>query len=115
MVASAISVIFAGGNMGPWPRRRERHACRIANPALAKGLPIAVDFTPAHPSPKGSTMHYKRISADCHLDMPCMPPELFVENASRDMKERMPYVEEGPDGPQWVAKNGYHGDKEPAF
>src|SRR5438876_4586245 len=51
-------------------------------------------------------MHYKRISADCHLDMPCMPPELFVENASREMKERMPYVEEGPDGPQWVAKNG---------
>src|SRR5438477_4514493 len=51
-------------------------------------------------------MHYKRISADCHLDMPCMPPELFVENASREMKERMPYVEDGPDGPQWVAKNG---------
>src|ERR671938_900381 len=22
------------------------------------------------------------------------------------MKERMPYVEDGPDGPQWVAKNG---------
>src|SRR6266705_1027479 len=51
-------------------------------------------------------MHYKRISADCHLDMPCMPPELFVENASRELKERMPYVEDGPDGPQWVAKNG---------
>src|SRR5437660_8788446 len=51
-------------------------------------------------------MHYKRISADCHLDMPCMPRELFVENASREMKERMPYVEDGPDGPQWVAKNG---------
>ena len=26
-------------------------------------------------------MHYKRISADCHLDMPWMPPGLFVENA----------------------------------
>src|SRR6266853_4282920 len=51
-------------------------------------------------------MHYKRISADCHLDMPCMPPELFVENARREMKERMPYVEDGPDGPHWVAKNG---------
>ena len=51
-------------------------------------------------------MHYKRISADCHLDMPWMPPELFVENARRDLKERMPYVEDGPDGPQWVAKNG---------
>ena len=51
-------------------------------------------------------MQYKRISADCHLDMPCMPPELFVENASRELKERMPYVEDGPDGPHWVAKNG---------
>ena len=51
-------------------------------------------------------MHYKRISADCHLDMPWMPPDLFVENARRDLKERMPYVEDGPDGPQWVAKNG---------
>ncbi|MBV9964739.1 MAG: amidohydrolase family protein, partial [Alphaproteobacteria bacterium] len=51
-------------------------------------------------------MHYRRISADCHLDMPWMPPELFVENAPRDLKERMPYVEDGPDGPQWVAKNG---------
>src|ERR687887_2557509 len=51
-------------------------------------------------------MHYRRISADCHLDMPWMPTELFVENASREMKERMPYVEDGPDGPQWVAKNG---------
>ena len=23
-------------------------------------------------------MQYKRISADCHLDMPWMPPDLFV-------------------------------------
>src|SRR6202162_880989 len=51
-------------------------------------------------------MHYKRISADCHLDMPCMPPEVFVENSRRERKERMPYVEDGPDGPHWVARNG---------
>ena len=25
-------------------------------------------------------MQYKRISADCHLDMPWTPPTLFVEN-----------------------------------
>ena len=43
-------------------------------------------------------MHYKRISADCHLDMPCMPPELFVENASRELKAKMPHVIDGPDG-----------------
>ena len=51
-------------------------------------------------------MHYKRISADCHLDMPWMPPELFTSEASQDMKDRMPYVTDGPDGPQWVTKKG---------
>ena len=51
-------------------------------------------------------MQYRRISADCHLDMPWMPPELFVSEASREMKDRMPYVTEGPDGPMWVTKSG---------
>ena len=51
-------------------------------------------------------MHYKRISADCHLDMPWMPPGLFTENARRELKDRMPYVTDGPDGPMWVTKNG---------
>lgn len=51
-------------------------------------------------------MEYKRVSADCHLDMPWMPPELFVSEASAEMKDRMPYVEDGPDGPQCVTKKG---------
>ena len=51
-------------------------------------------------------MQYRRISADCHLDMPWMPPQLFVSEAPRELKDRMPYVEDGPQGPQWVAKNG---------
>ena len=51
-------------------------------------------------------MHYKRISADCHLDMPWMPPTLFTSEASREMKDRMPYVEDGPDGPRWVTRKG---------
>ncbi len=51
-------------------------------------------------------MQYRRISADCHLDMPWMPPDLFASEARRELKERMPYVEDGPQGPQWVAKNG---------
>src|SRR5438105_15562062 len=51
-------------------------------------------------------MQYRRISADCHLDMPWMPPDLFVSEARRELKERMPYVEDGPQGPQWVARNG---------
>src|SRR6201987_452122 len=51
-------------------------------------------------------MQYKRISADCHLDMPWMPPDLFTSEASREMRDRMPFVADGPDGPQWVTKSG---------
>ena len=51
-------------------------------------------------------MQYKRISADCHLDLPWLPPELFVSEAKRALKERMPYVEDGPDGPHWLTKAG---------
>ena len=51
-------------------------------------------------------MQYKRISADSHLDLPWMPPDLFTSMAPRDLKERMPYVTETDDGPKWVAKNG---------
>ena len=51
-------------------------------------------------------MHYQRISADCHLDMPWMPPELFVSEAPQALKERMPYVEDGPEGPRWVTRSG---------
>jgi len=51
-------------------------------------------------------MHYTRISADCHLDLPWMPPDLFTANASPALKDRMPYVAEGPDGPNWTSKNG---------
>jgi len=51
-------------------------------------------------------MRYTRISADCHIDLPWLPPDLFASNASAAMKDRMPYVTEGPDGPFWTCKNG---------
>jgi len=51
-------------------------------------------------------MQYRRISADCHLDLPWLPPELFVDNAAREFKDRMPYVEDGPDGRKWTTKAG---------
>ena len=51
-------------------------------------------------------MQYKRISADCHLDLPWLPAELFVAEAKRELKDRMPYVEDGPDGPRWITKAG---------
>ena len=51
-------------------------------------------------------MRYQRISADCHIDLPWMPPDLFTANASAVLKERMPFVKDGPDGPFWTARNG---------
>src|SRR5437868_12917722 len=51
-------------------------------------------------------MPYTRISADCHIDLPMLPPDIFTANASAAMKDRMPYVTEGPDGPYWTCKNG---------
>ena len=47
-------------------------------------------------------MQYKRISADCHLDLPWMPPDLFTSQAPRELKDRMPYVVDTPDGQRWV-------------
>jgi predicted TIM-barrel fold metal-dependent hydrolase len=51
-------------------------------------------------------MKYNRISADCHLDLPWMPPDLFTSLAPRELKDRMPYVVETDEGPKWTAKNG---------
>jgi uncharacterized protein len=51
-------------------------------------------------------MRYTRISADCHIDLCWLPPDLFTSNASAEMKDRMPYVTDGPKGPRWVTKQG---------
>jgi uncharacterized protein len=51
-------------------------------------------------------MDYQRISADCHIDLPMLAPDIFTANASAGLKERMPYVTDGPDGPYWTCKNG---------
>jgi len=51
-------------------------------------------------------MQYNRISADCHLDMIWLPPDLFTSQAPRAMKERMPFVGEGKTGLEWLAPNG---------
>ena len=49
---------------------------------------------------------YTRISADCHIDLPMLAPDIFTSNATPALKERMPYVTDGPDGPYWTCKNG---------
>ena len=51
-------------------------------------------------------MNYTRISADCHIDLPMLAPDLFTSNTQAALKERMPYVTDGPDGPYWTCKNG---------
>lgn len=51
-------------------------------------------------------MRYDVISADCHIDLIWLPPDLFTSNARVALKDRMPYVTEGRHGKRWVAKNG---------
>jgi len=51
-------------------------------------------------------MRYEVISADCHVDLCWLPPKLFTENASSVLRERMPYVADGPGGRRWTTKKG---------
>ncbi|MBP8310580.1 MAG: amidohydrolase [Burkholderiaceae bacterium] len=51
-------------------------------------------------------MHYDMISADGHVDLIWLPPDLFTSNASAPLRDRMPYVEQGPTGARWVSRNG---------
>src|SRR5213593_5179547 len=53
-----------------------------------------------------ATMRYERISADCHIDLCQLPPDLFTSNASAALKDRMPYVTDSPKGKMWVSKSG---------
>ena len=51
-------------------------------------------------------MDYRIISADCHIDLVWLPPDLFTANAPPAFRDRMPYVTDGEKGPVWVARNG---------
>ena len=51
-------------------------------------------------------MDYRVISADCHIDLIWLPPDLFTANATAAMKDRMPYVTDGEKGPVWVSRDG---------
>ncbi len=52
-------------------------------------------------------MQYKRISADCHLDMLWLPPDLFTSNASSKLRDKMPFVAKQPDGTEiWTDNAG---------
>src|SRR2546426_188926 len=51
-------------------------------------------------------MRYEMISADCHIDLCWLPPDLFTANASTGLRDRMPHVTDGPKGPAWVTSKG---------
>ncbi len=51
-------------------------------------------------------MRYEMISADCHIDLCWLPPDLFVTSAPAEWRDRMPFVTEGPKGPVWTTKKG---------
>ncbi len=51
-------------------------------------------------------MRYQVISADCHIDFPWLPADLFQSRCDPRFQERMPYVEETPKGRVWTSKNG---------
>src|SRR3954470_1935439 len=55
---------------------------------------------------EGASMKYDVISADCHIDLIWLPPDLFTANAAAAFRDRMPFVTEGPRGREWVTKNG---------
>jgi hypothetical protein len=50
-----------------------------------------------------SPMKYDVISADGHVDLIWLPPDLFTKNASAAFKDRMPHVIDGPKGPNGSA------------
>src|SRR5205085_780499 len=86
-----------------------RNAARQPLDAVGRAaLPSAhrADRVRRRPSRRGEAMRYDRISADCHLDLIWLPPDLFVSEAPTALKDHMPYVTDGPDGPRWVARNG---------
>ena len=49
-------------------------------------------------------MKYDVISADCHVDLCWLPPDLFTTNASAALRDRMPHVADGPKGPDGSAQ-----------
>ena len=51
-------------------------------------------------------MKYDVISADCHIDFPWLPETLFLDRSCRELKHRMPFVEETDKGRFWTSLNG---------
>jgi formylglycine-generating enzyme required for sulfatase activity len=108
------------GNVLEWCDDAYHSASSPARPRSTPS-PIGYDATtpPGHrPASSASaavstgevtTMRYELISADCHVDLGWLPPDLFVANAAPALRDRMPYVTEGPKGPTWTRKGAMLG------
>jgi hypothetical protein len=46
------------------------------------------------------------ISADSYIDIPRLPAGLFVENCRAELRDRVPRVEDTPQGPFWTIAGG---------
>ncbi len=46
-------------------------------------------------------MKYSLISADTHMDLVYIPPEVFVENTPSELRDKVPRVEDTEEGPYW--------------
>jgi hypothetical protein len=56
-------------------------------------------------------MTYSRISAECHIDLPWIPPDLMTANASTTMKDRMPFVKDVAFGESGIGRVPYALDR----
>src|SRR5262245_45152565 len=83
-------------------RRSAVAAAQAAAPRSCYGRHGGATLDPHSLTRGDASMRYNRISADCHIDLPWLPPDLFTANASAAMKDRMPYVTDGPDGLRWT-------------
>src|SRR6202049_1217688 len=105
--ASAGRILPGGGTGGKSHRRQDRRraSSRLRRVASRQRCPGRATLTQAQRS-EGSSMKYDVISADCHVDLIWLPPDLFTASAPAALKERMPYVTDGRRGKEWVTKNG---------
>ena len=51
-------------------------------------------------------MRERIISADGHIDLPCLPADLFTEYAPASLRERVPHVVEREGDRVWVRADG---------
>src|SRR5262245_50895449 len=91
--------------------RRPGSSCKNGDWAAPEGGAVSgrlprYDGGATQPNAEETDMPYTRISADSHIDLPWLPNDLFTANATAALRDRMPYVTDGPDGPHWTCKNG---------